>query len=261
MTGEFSTDWLTLREPADADARAGELLDPLRKALAGRSRPVIRDLGCGTGSLSRWLAPRLGGAQHWVLQDRDPALLAYAAAHAPAGDGVSVETRLGDVTTLTAGDLAGTDLVACSALLDILTAAEVGALASACAGAGAAALFTLSVVGAVTISPPDPLDAQIAAAFDDHQRRTRDGRRLLGPDAPEVARRAFERLGATVIVAPSPWRLGPDRSELTAAWLDGWLDAAVEQRPDLPIEQYRARRKESDLMVAVGHADLLAVFG
>ena len=260
MTGEFSTGWLSLREPADADARSTGLLDPLRTALKGREPLVIRDLGCGTGSLGRWLAPRLSGPQRWILEDRDPALLAYAATHMPAADGVTVETRLGDVTTLTSHDLAGTDLVTCSALLDILTAAEVDALAAACAGARCHALLTLSVVGEVTFEPADPLDKEIAEAFNAHQRRVHGTRRLLGPDAPAAAKHAFEAAGATVTVAASPWRLGPHVSELTAEWLDGWLSAAAEQTPDLPIKQYRARRATGDLMVTVGHTDLLAVF-
>jgi len=264
MTGEFSTGWLSLREPADADARATDLLEPLRTALKGRAELVIRDLGCGTGSLGRWLAPRLSGPQRWIMEDRDPALLEYAAAHLPrtagTGDGVTVETRLGDVTELTARELAGTDLVTCSALLDILTAEEVGALAAACAGARSHALLTLSVVGEVTIEPADPLDREIADAFNAHQRRVHGDRRLLGPDAAAAAQRAFEGAGAAVTVAASPWRLGPQRSALTSQWLDGWLSAAAEQRPDLPIEQYRERRSGSDLAVTVGHTDVLAIF-
>jgi ubiquinone/menaquinone biosynthesis C-methylase UbiE len=71
-------DWLWLREPADADARCVELVDAVRRRLADRSGLTIHDLGSGTGSMARWLAPRLPGRQHWVLYDRDPALLAYA---------------------------------------------------------------------------------------------------------------------------------------------------------------------------------------
>ena len=40
---------------------------------------VIRDLGCGTGSLGRWLAPRLPVPQTWILTDRDHDLLEIAA--------------------------------------------------------------------------------------------------------------------------------------------------------------------------------------
>jgi methyltransferase family protein len=253
MTGEFSSTWLSLREPADAAARAVDLVGK-----AALTPPlVIRDLGCGTGSLGRWLAPLLPGPQHWILQDRDPALLEHAAAHLP--DGVTVETQLGDVTTLTGDDLKTTSLITCSALLDLLTAGEVGALAAACAVHGTPVLFTLSVLGEVSFEPADPRDAEITAAFNAHQRRTVDGRRLLGPDAAGVTAAHFTAAGAEVTVAPSPWRLGPD-SPLAAEWLRGWLDAAGEQHPDLPLDDYRAMRAAQPFTVTVGHADLVARF-
>ena len=66
--------WLALREPADAAARSTELLEAL-VALLPRSGLVIHDLGCGTGAMGRWLAPRLPGPQRWTLHDRDSDLL------------------------------------------------------------------------------------------------------------------------------------------------------------------------------------------
>ncbi|MFF5296432.1 class I SAM-dependent methyltransferase [Paractinoplanes globisporus] len=255
MTGEFSATWLGLREPADAAARSADLAD----LLPGPIR-TIRDLGCGTGSLGRWLAPRLTGPQHWIMADRDPALLAHAAANMPF-PAVTVETVQGDVTELTAADLAGTDLVTCSALLDLLTAGEVAALAEVCAKARVAALFTLSVAGTVTLDPPLPEDAAVEEAFNAHQRRVVDGRRLLGPDAPAVARDAFEKAGATVITRPSPWRLGAEHAGLTAEWLRGWVAAAAEQRPDLHFGAYLQARLEKIPAATIGHVDLLAIFG
>ena len=212
-------DWLALREDADAAARAPELVDALRVHLGTRARPVVvRDLGCGTGSMGRWLAGRLPGPQTWVLHDRDPRLLARAVGSAPtvAADGTAVtaRTQRGDLTDLRAPDLAGTTLVTASALLDLLTAGEVDGLAAACAGAGAAALLTLTVTGDVELDPPDPLDAAFAAAFDAHQRRRTGGRRLLGPDAGVASADAFARRGAVVKVRSSPWRLGAARAGL-----------------------------------------------
>jgi SAM-dependent methyltransferase len=255
MTGEFSETWLGLREPADAAARAADLV----QLLPGPIR-TIRDLGCGTGSLGRWLAPRLPAPQHWIMADRDPALLAYAAANMPF-DGVTVQTELGDVTDLTAADLVDTDLITCSALLDLLTEEEVGDLAAACAASGTPALFTLSVAGEVTFEPARPADKSVEAAFNEHQRRIEDGRRLLGPDAPAAARAAFEKAGATVFTRPSAWQLGPDMAELTSEWLGGWVAAAQEQRPDLRLDDYLRERRDNLPHVTVGHVDLLAIFG
>ena len=263
MTGEFSTAWLSLREPADAAARATDLVALIRPA---GGEIVVRDLGCGTGSLGRWLAPLLPGPQRWILQDRDPALLAYAATHLPAaaadGSPVTVETAEGDVTDLSAEDLAGVSLVTCSALLDLFTADEVTALAEVCAAAGAPALFTLSVTGEVTIDPPHPLDAEVAAAFNEHQRRETGGRRLLGPEAVGAAAQAFASAGVTVTTRPSPWRLGAAEAGLTAEWLRGWVAAAGDQRPELQLDDYAAERlaaaEAGELRVTVGHQDLLA---
>jgi hypothetical protein len=260
-------EWLELREDADAAARALEPLVPLRAYLADAQRPVIRDLGCGIGSMGRWLAGRLPGPQHWVLHDRDPVLLGRAAGSVtgPAADGrpITVAAERLDVTRLRAEDLAGTSLVTASALLDLLTAAEVDGLAAACAGSGCAALLALSVAGTVELTPADPLDTEVEAAFNAHQRRVVDGRRLLGPDAPEVAAEAFASYGMAVRRYASPWRL--DGGALTAEWLTGWVEAAAAQRPDLPVRAYLRRRLDAcaagDLRVAVGHHDLLALPG
>ena len=255
-------EWLELREGADAAARATGLLAPLRAYLGDAERPVIRDLGCGTGSMARWLAPRLPGPQHWIMHDRDPVLLAHAAASVMNG-GVTAATERRDITRLGRDDLAGTSLVTASALLDLLTAGEVDRLAAACAGIPA--LLALSVAGEVELTPADPLDTEIQAAFNAHQRRVDRGRRLLGPDAPAVAAEAFERHGATVREQASPWRLGADQAALTREWLAGWVDAACARRPDLtaPAKDYRRRRLEAcaagELRVVVQHRDLLAL--
>jgi trans-aconitate methyltransferase len=253
VTGEFSPDWLTLREPADAAARAADLVAALPQPVR-----VIRDLGCGTGSLGRWLAPQLPNPQHWVMTDRDPALLRLAADGMPAE--VTVSTDLLDVTALTPAHLAGTDLVTCSALLDLLTAEEVDALVAVLAEARVSALFTLSVTGEVQLTPEDPLDQAIEDAFNEHQRREEDGRRLLGPDAPAYAAEAFGRAGARVTTRTSSWRLGPALSALTAEWLRGWAGAAREQRPDLAVDAYLTRRTSALPHASVGHQDLLAIF-
>ncbi|GGM23755.1 trans-aconitate methyltransferase [Micromonospora sonchi] len=261
--------WLALREPADVAARSTELVDTVRATLTGDGPFVVHDLGAGTGSLGRWLAPLLPGPQHWILHDQDPDLLAQAASERPgaAADGtpVTVRTRRADLTRLTAADLGGADLVTASALLDMLTAEELEHLVATCAEAGCPALFLISVTGTVRLTPADPLDAEVAAAFNAHQRRTRDGRRLLGPDAPDACVAAFARHGVTVRTRPSPWQLGPAQAALAAQWFTGWLDAAREQCPELTErtrEYGRRRRAEAEggrLGVVVEHTDLLAV--
>lgn len=273
-----SSGWLGLREPADAAARAPELVALVRRRVAG-SPAVIHDLGCGTGSMGRWLAPQLDGAQHWIMYDRDSDLLEQAALEmaTKAADGapVTVETRQFDVARLTPEHLDGAALVTASALLDLLTADEVERIAAACAGADCPALLTLSVLGRVEITASDPLDGEIMAAFNAHQRRCVGDRRLLGPDAVDAAVDAFARRRVPSVVRPSPWRLGGRGAEsvnstdlmsvdLLSEWLAGWLSAACEQRPELAgSAAVYARRRLAEaaagrLEVVVHHQDVLA---
>ena len=225
--------WLALREPADAAARARDLVE----LLPATGRHVIHDLGGGSGAMGRWLAPLLPGPQHWVLHDRDAELLEMAVVDLPgrAADGaaVAVETRQSDITWLQPDDLADATLITASALLDLMTGDELDGLVAVCAGVGCPVLLTLSVVGRVELTPTDPLDARVAAAFDAHQRRATPRGRLLGPDAVEAAAEGFRRVGADVVLRPSPWRLGADDAELTAEWFTGWVGAACEQEPEV----------------------------
>jgi hypothetical protein len=262
-----SSGWLALREPADAAARSLALVVDLGPHLPATGARVIHDLGGGTGSMGRWLAPLLAGQQHWVVHDRDDALLEIAAADlpAPAADGasVAVEARQSDITALDVSDLAAASLVTASALLDLLTGDELAALVAVCAAARCPVLLTLSVIGRVDLAPPDPLDARLAAAFDAHQRRTTERGRLLGPDAVACAGEAFGRLGADVRTRSSRWRLGPAESDLATAWFTGWLGAACEHDAELAAETgayERSRLAEAAagrLGVTVGHADML----
>ena len=268
-TVRVSRQWLALREPSDASARAHELPERLRRQLPQSGRWVIHDLGCGTGSMGRWLAPLLPGPQHWILHDRDGDLLDVALADPPGGaaDGapVTVETKRSDITALAPGDLAGATLITASALLDMLTEDELAELVMACAGADCPILLTLSVVGRVALSPADRLDSQVAAAFNAHQRRETDRGRLLGPDAVARAVEHFGRTGAEVLVRPSPWRLGASQADLAAEWLTGWVGAAREQEPELTAELggYEPRRQAQasagGLSVIVDHADVLVL--
>lgn len=261
-------DWLALREPADAAARSVELVDRLRPRLPTDGLE-IHDLGCGTGSMARWLAGRLNGPQRWVLHDRDTELLEHAAAGPPTraadGSAVTVATCGNDITRLKPGDLAGAALITASALLDMFTPCELRHFVDLCATASCPVLVTLSVVGRVEIAPADPLDLAVRDAFNAHQRRPVAGERLLGPDAVGVAVDAFRELGLEVLVRPSPWRLGPEQSELAADWFAGWLDAACDQAPELvQVAGPYAARRLAELAagsgtITVHHQDLLAL--
>src|ERR671910_270107 len=203
-----SPEWLGLREPADAAARSAGLAERLRLHLAPAGRLEIHDLGGGSGAMGRWLAPRLPGPQHWVVHDRDEDLLELAVTDAPTA--ATVEAKSSDLTRLTRDELAGASFVTASALLDLLTAETLARVLAACAGCPM--LLTLTVVGRVTLTPEEWLDASMSAAFNAHQRRDRK----LGPDAVAAATLA-------VLV----WHLGtgPFLDGLHA--VDGWALAAA----------------------------------
>jgi hypothetical protein len=90
------------------------------------------------------------------------------------------------------------------------------------------------------------------------------GRSPLGPDAAGYAARLFVSSGMQVTVHASTWRLDATVAELAGQWLAGWVQAAVEKRPQLAAqaEEYLAcRRTQLDagmLRVAVHHQDVLA---
>jgi len=259
-----SVEWLSLREEADAESRSRTLA---RKAARMLQTPiVVHDLGSGTGSMMRWLAPRLPGPQTWVLHDWNHSLLDHAAQRASDSTGhpATVHTSVRDVGQLRDSDLAGASLVAMSALLDVLTREETETIVRACVAAGAPALFTLTVSGRVDLEPFDPGDRVFESAFNDHQRRTTAGRRLLGPDAVATAIDLFEAAGWSVRVAGSPWRLDASEPALVGEWLEGWIAASVDERPALEewADEYlltrRAQLIDGTLRVVVHHQDLLA---
>jgi hypothetical protein len=260
--------WLALREPADVAARAGDLVDEIRRELPTGRPLVIHDLACGTGAMLRWLAPQLPGPQHWITYDIDAELLAVldATPGTVAADGsqVTTEVRSCDITRLRSRDLASAALITSSALLDLLTADELRRLVCACVPARCSVLITLTVTGTVELWPPHPLDEVVGAAFNAHQRRSTGARPLLGPDAAEVATLAFSELGRDVVARASPWRLGPTTGALTSAWFAGWLAAACQQDPRLAAETsscYAPKRladaEAGRLRVLVHHRDLL----
>ena len=262
-------DWLALREPADAAARATSLVEALRAGLPTSGSLFIHDLGCGTGAMLRWLAPRLAGPQHWVLHDRDCELLLRVAQHAVPrchdATAVTAETRRDDITRLTKEELAGASLVTASALLDMMTSDGLHRLVARLTTAACPVLVTLSVTGRVDLDPAHALDVPVGGAFNADQQRTTAEGRLLGPDAVGEAAAAFTQHGFEVLRRPSPWRLGPDRPDLTSAWLTGWVGAACAQRPGLaaPGETYArlrlAQLRSGRLRVTVHHEDLLAL--
>ena len=120
MSG-FSADWLTLREPYDLNARNLTVIDAAAASLEPLSSVRVVDLACGTGSTMRALSPFLPARQSWKLIDNDLSLLARAKA-TPVARNTAINVIPLDLNRDLEAALDGAvDLVATSALLDLVS--------------------------------------------------------------------------------------------------------------------------------------------
>ncbi|MDP1690523.1 MAG: hypothetical protein Q8L49_00915 [Burkholderiaceae bacterium] len=263
----FSAGWLQQREPFDAAARtaAAARLALAARLAALRPEPAtpwrVIDLACGTGANLRWLAPRLGGPQQWLVVDHDAALLQRWPQALESAAGSAADRALDTTPPMTTGpakrgahldaplrlqgpgyaaaivrrqiDLAqhlealpwhAAHLVTASALLDLASAHWLRRLVAAAASARVALLFALSVDGRQQWQPPDPADAAVAALFCAHQRRDKGFGPALGPRAASVLLRALRAAGYHVHRARSDWRLDSRGDPLALALQRSLLD-------------------------------------
>lgn len=282
MSG-FDAGWLDLREPADHRALARGPLDRLQ-ALFGARRGIVSvaDLGAGSGSLLRALAPRLGARQRWMLVERDPLLLrhartrlcAWADAHADDDDhGVLWLTKGGlriEVAFL-GHDLARdplpepvagvADLVTASAFFDLVGADWLEAFMVRLAKARRPLYAPLIYSGRKTFAPPHPGDAAVLAAFNRHQRGDKGLGPALGPDAPRALAKAAEAAGYACMERDSPWRLEPADGPLVERLVSGMADAVGELPEPPPIlddwSAFRLAAAKTEGSAEVAHVDLL----
>jgi SAM-dependent methyltransferase len=263
MSG-FSGEWLALREGADAKARSLALLDQMR--LPGTGVLHVIDLGAGTGSNLRFLAPRFAREQMWQLVDADEALLKSVAA--PQTQAIlSVRTLRADLALeLNAVPFDECHLLTASAFFDLVSKDWVETLAQQAARARIPnCLFVLNVDGRIEWSPEDAMDAKIAALFNADMRRDKGFGPALGPDAAQTLGVAFEGAGYEVRIADTPWRLGGEDAGLQRRLLEGYVNAASEQAPELgaDISAWAMRRMQylddGHSRLLVGHRDVLAL--
>lgn len=276
MSG-FAADWLDLREPADHAARDQELASALAAAFAGHGAVTVTDLGCGTGSNLRALAPLLPARQHWRLVDRDGGLLlaaqdrlsAWADGAEPAENGLRLakagcEIAVSFCCLDLARDLEGAlgpapGLVTGAALFDLTSTEWIGTLAGAVVRRGAAFHAVLSYDGSEEWKPQHPADQAVHAAFLRHQARDKGFGPAAGPRAAGALAEAFTAAGYAVRVGRSPWRLDQAHGELIRRLAEGIAAAAGETGlpKALVAEWLKARRSAASC--EVGHADVLAL--
>jgi hypothetical protein len=245
----FQEKWLRLREPCDHAARSAALADRFAQAVG--ALPHLIDLGTGTGSNLRYLAPRLPPSQRWLLVDRDPALLEQARTGSEAG----VQWQNLDLARALPEPGLWTGITA-AALLDLASAAWLDRLARWCRGVPV--LMALAVDGRLIWYPEEPEDGAVRERFFAHQRTDKGFGPALGADAAPYLAERLEAEGQEVFLERSDWRLGPATAPLLGATLEGII--AVQ---DLEMARWAALRRRqlatSQLRLTVGHVDLLAL--
>jgi SAM-dependent methyltransferase len=281
MTETFDPDWLDLREPFDHAARSLDLAELLVERLP--ARPRLLDLGAGTGSLFRWLAPLIGRAQVWTLLDADPSMIddAFDAiaewadlndwavttpgramlVHTPNG-AWRIEAVVADLAGVSTLPLKGHDAVVNSALCDLVSARWIEALVPRLTCPFYAALL---VDGRASWAPVHPLDRAVAAAFKRDQGRDKGFGPALGPRAAAALKAAFKDAGWLVETATSDWRIGPAALGMLRAVVKGDANAAriADPRRGDDFAAWRDDRlrvaTRGKLRLTLGHRDVLAL--
>ncbi len=200
-------------------ALMSRLLDPMHcrhiEALGVRDGARALEVGCGNGSISGWLAERVGPRGHVVAFDLDLSLVDVAAPN--------LELRQGDIVAGPVAD-GGFDLVTARAVLHHVSDAEAAIrnLAASVAPGGSILLIEPDFMPVSVAEPPE-----VRAFWDGWLAWSRDqgidyyaGRKL----APALVAAGFEQVAGTAETAVynggSPW--GPY-----------WTDTVVELRAKL----------------------------
>lgn len=246
----FSAEWLSLREPADRSARDQSLA---RQAIAAAGpKPIIVDLGCGTGATRRALAPHLPPNAQWYLVDSDPALLKVA-----ANAGGEVETIEADIRDIDALPLDCATLITASALLDLVSERWLLQLIDRL---GVPFYAALNYSGEMYWTPRDERDQSITQDFNRHQQGDKGFGPALGPHAGERSAQLLTAAGFEVQTASSPWVLGTESFQLQCELNDGIAGAANEAGHPGAVAWGEYRRMTAhESRCEIGHIDLLAI--
>jgi hypothetical protein len=293
MSG-FSAAWLALREPVDHRSRNAMLQNQVVDFLNQRA-PVapglmhITDLGSGTGSNLRALAPHFGTMQCWTLVDYDADLLRAARAtllswadgaldsNAPNSIGVAgifsgtieplVITKNGKTIAIQfrCADLLAdyrsilnepADLITAAAFFDLVAEPW---LTEFCAALTKPLYTVLTYDGKETWGPPDALDTDVLRAFHAHQSTDKGFGAALGPRAAERLQSLLQGRGFTTVCAPSPWRMDYRDHALIEQLALGTASAVREigMLANSAIDQWEQARLQAS-HCEIGHIDLFA---
>jgi hypothetical protein len=248
----------------------------------------IVDLGSGTGSNLRALAPLIHCNQQWTLIDYDPLLLNSARQKLSAwADDIISDVKKNDSEDFTTvkpltlikneyqitvhfleNDLAKNLPAALSRPADLITAAAFFDLVAFdwldqfCKLLQSPLYTVLTYNGEERWLPVDPRDSEILKAFHSHQARDKGFGPAAGPLALGVLKQLLTQRGFKLETGTSPWMLGSDDSLLIAELARGTAKAAAETKlvRHETSEQWGEHRSQS-LQCEIGHDDLFAICG
>lgn len=285
MSG-FSAQWLGLREPVDHRSRNQALQVQVINYLAQVKTVYpgsihLTDLGSGTGSNLRALAPHLNSIQYWTLVDYDQTLLHVARSTLLAWADSEIESRdtsstpiktlsirkqnktiivnfkcvdlLNDYQTVLNEP---TDLITAAAFFDLVAKPW---LTQFCASLSKPIYTVLTYDGNEKWNPPEIIDSDILNAFHQHQRTDKGFGCALGPAAPECLQSLLRDQHFTTICAPSPWILNHQDSALIQQLSIGTA-AAVREMDTLPlaaVNQWEQSRMQAS-RCEIGHIDIFS---
>jgi hypothetical protein len=261
-----------------------DYLAQIKPVQAGSIRIV--DLGSGTGSNLRALAPHFNAFQHWTLVDHDPvllqaariALLAWADEIMDANTNqtapkdstqvqpititknskvITVEFRCADLVNDYQAILnEPADLITAAAFFDLVAESW---LAQFCAALSKPLYTVLTYDGIEKWSPPESIDADILAAFHQHQRTDKGFGAAVGPTAPERLESLLRAQNFITACAPSPWVLDHHDRGLIEQLAQGSANAVREtsilQRDD--VDRWERLRRNA-AQCEIGHVDFFA---
>lgn len=286
MSG-FSAEWLAQREALDARSRAAGLEAPLAADRRCEPRHTVVDLGSGTGANLRYLAPRLGGTQEWLLIENDPRLVvagfermrswaqslhaSQVMAEPPYGEirGPDFECRYQYLnfdlaTQLDQLPLSQATLLTASALLDLVSESWLCTLVQQAAALSVPVLFALTYDGRMECDPTEPEDSQVRALLNAHQLTDKGFGPALGPVAGHRTHQLLLQYGYSVTSRFSDWCIDAEEGALQYALVDGWFSAASEMEgSNAVLAHWRTKRHRhidrAQSKLRVGHVDLIGL--
>jgi hypothetical protein len=290
MSG-FSAEWLALREPVDHRSRNLALQAQVIQFL-GQIKAIdpgsihITDLGSGTGSNLRALAPHFGLKQSWTLVDYDADLLRSARASLIAWADSVVSTNESKSTLTVSGliqplmimknsntiaiefrcaDLVHdyqaildepADLITAAAFFDLVAEPW---LAQFCAALTQPLYTVLTYDGIEKWSPPEAIDADVLRTFHAHQSNDKGFGAAVGPSGGEHLQSLLQTQGFTTVCAPSPWVMDYHDRALIEQLAIGTARAVREiaTLPNAAVNQWEHTRRNA-MQCEIGHVDLFA---